>query len=69
MNALQLAQTIRAEIEAANRRPAPSLAALYLMQQRPQPFKISPLRRRLQVTIDGETGGQVPQSVKITHAG
>jgi hypothetical protein len=68
MNSLQLAQTARAEAEASNRRFAPSMGALSLMQPRSQAVNIFPTRRRLQITIDGETGGQIPQSVKITHA-
>jgi hypothetical protein len=69
MNSLQVVEAARAEVEVAKRRHTAPLAALSLMQQRPQSQKIFPARRRLLVTIDGETNGQIPQSVKITHAG
>lgn len=67
MNASQIAQTARAEIEVARLRHAP-LAALPLMQPRTQVVSVFPPKRRLQITIDGEPSAQ-PQSVKIkiTH--
>jgi hypothetical protein len=69
MNSLQVVETAHVEAEVMKRRNAPILTALSLMQQRPQLQKIFPARRRLLVTIDGETNGQIPQSVKIIHAG
>jgi hypothetical protein len=66
MNTLQVAQAARAEVEIARLRQAPP-AALYLMQ--PQLQKDFPVKRRLQITIDGESDDQLPQSVKIIHAG
>jgi hypothetical protein len=70
MNALQLAQTARAEAQIDNRRHAPPMGALSLMQPpRPQAGRGFPARRRLQITVDDTTYAQLPQSVKITHAG
>ena len=68
MNTLQVAQAARAEVEIARLRQAPP-AALYLMQPQPQLQKDFPVKRRLLITIDGEPGDQIPQSVKIIHAG
>jgi hypothetical protein len=69
MNSLQVVEAARAEVEVARLRYTPPLAALSLMQQRPLLQKGFPTRRRLHITIDGETNSQIPQSVKITHAG
>jgi hypothetical protein len=65
MNTLQVAQAARAEIEIERLRQAPP-AALYLMQ--PQLQQDFPVKRRLLITIDGESADQIPQSVKIIHA-
>jgi hypothetical protein len=69
VNTSKLAQESRAGVAVTGRQPVPPLGALYLMPQRPQLQRDFPVRRRLQITIDGEFGGQIPQSVKITHAG
>jgi hypothetical protein len=69
MNASRLAQETRRQTEAANRRPAPQMAAFYLMPPRPLAGNVFPPRRRLQISIDGMAHAQIPQSVKITHAG
>src|ERR1700733_1332698 len=70
MNALQLAQTARAEAEFTNRRPPLPMGALSLMQQpRPQAGRGFPPRRRLQITVDDTTYAQLPQLVKIIHVG
>ncbi|HTR43013.1 MAG TPA: hypothetical protein VMH87_15470 [Pseudomonadales bacterium] len=49
-----------------NRRPAPPVAALYLMRLRAQGLKIDsePRRTRLQIE-DAEAGEETPQPVKI----
>jgi hypothetical protein len=49
-----------------NRRPAPPVAALYLMQLRAQDLKISPSPRRTRVQIEEEAKGENEQPVKIT---
>ena len=67
MNTLQVAQAARAEVEIERLRQAPP-AALYLMQPQPQLRQDPPVKRRLLITIDGESGNQIPQSVKIIHA-
>jgi hypothetical protein len=71
MNSLQVMEAARAEVEVevAKLRYALPLAALSLMQPRAQAMNIFPPKRRLPITIESETGGQIPQSVKITHAG
>jgi len=70
INASRLAQETRAQAGLNHRRPAPQLAALYLMQPpQPQAGRIFPPKRRLQITVDDNPRAQLPQSVKITHAG
>jgi len=41
--------------------------ALYFMQPRLEPLKISPLRRRVQISIDVEDRTEVSGPVKIIH--
>jgi hypothetical protein len=69
VNTSKPTREFRPPAEVTGGQPASSLAALYLTQQRPQLQKVFQARRRLQITIDGEAGGQIPQYVKITHAG
>ena len=60
---------IRASFDIANRQPKPPTGALSLLQSRPQTLKVSPPRQRLEVAVDAETRAQLPQAVKIIHAG
>jgi hypothetical protein len=48
-----------------NRRPAPPVAALYLMQLRAQDLKISTSPRRTRVQIKEEANAETEQPVKI----
>ena len=67
MNALQVMEAGRAEVEIEELRHAPLSPALYMMQlQLPQP-KTSPLKRKLPVIMDADTRDAVPQPVKIIH--
>jgi hypothetical protein len=69
-NASRLAQETHGQTELAYRRPTPPLAPLYLMHQpRPQAGKVFPPKRRFQIIVDDTTEAQLPQFVKITHAG
>jgi hypothetical protein len=69
MNAPKFAREIHGDAKVVNRRYVPPVDALSLMQRPPPSTKALPPRRRLQITIDGETSALIPQSVKITHAG
>lgn len=69
MNPSELALATRSNAEVTNRHALSQLAALYLMQVRAPQLKISPPRKRLYVAMDAETREQIPQSVKIIHAG
>jgi hypothetical protein len=66
MNALKFAQETRGQAAVTNRQPVPQVA-LYLMQPHAETVKISPPRRRLQVTIDGEARAEASVPVKIIH--
>jgi hypothetical protein len=66
MNALKLVQETRGQAAVTNRQPV-SQVALYLMQPRLETVKISPPRRRLQVTIDVEARTEASGPVKIIH--
>jgi hypothetical protein len=59
----------RAHGEAANQQSAPRAPALCLMQIRSHVMRISQSKRRLQIAIENQSDGEVPQPVKITHAG
>jgi hypothetical protein len=60
---------IRAGFEIANRRPMPPVGALYLMQSRTRSLKVSAPKQRVEVSMDTDACGQIPQPVKIIHAG
>jgi hypothetical protein len=49
-----------------NRRNAPPVAALYLMQLRAQALKISSQPRRLRLQIQAEEKAEYPVTIKIT---
>jgi hypothetical protein len=59
----------RAHGEAANHQHAPQPAALCLMQLRSHVMRISMSKRRLQIAIENRAEEEIPQPVKITHAG
>jgi len=59
----------RAQGEAANRQRAQQPAALCLMQLRSHVMRISMSKRRLQIAIENQADGEIPQTVKINHAG
>jgi hypothetical protein len=59
----------RAQGEAANQQRAPRAPALCLMQLRSHVMRISMSKRRLQIAIENQAEGEIPQPVKITHAG
>ena len=59
----------RAQGEAAGPQRATQPAALCLMQLRAHVMRISMSKRRLQIAIENQADGEVPQPVKITHAG
>jgi len=69
MNSLKLAPEVHGGVTSANRRVELPITALYLMRSRPAALKVSPPRRRLQVADDAESLADVPQPVKIIHAG
>ena len=66
MNALKIAQETRGQAAVTNRQPVPQVA-LYFMHPRLEPLKISPLRRRVQISIDVEDRTEVSGPVKIIH--
>jgi hypothetical protein len=67
MNALQVMEASRAEVEIERLRHAPLSPALYMMQlQLPQP-KTFPVKRKLPVEVDAETRAQIEYPVKIRH--
>jgi hypothetical protein len=67
MNALQVMEASRAEVEIEKLRHAPLSPALYMMQlQLPQP-KTFPAKRKLPVEVDAETRAQIEYPVKIRH--
>ena len=55
--------------EAANQQRASQPAALCLMQLRSHVMRISMSKRRLQIAIENQAEGEIPQPVKIKHAG
>ncbi|HEV2436240.1 MAG TPA: hypothetical protein VG077_09595 [Verrucomicrobiae bacterium] len=59
----------RASGEAANLQRAPRVPALCLMQLRSHVMRISMSKRRLQIAIENQPEGDLPQPVKIKHAG
>jgi hypothetical protein len=59
----------RAQGETANHQRAPQPAALCLMQLRSHVMRISMSKRRLQIAIENQSEEDIPQHVKITHAG
>ncbi|MGA9779150.1 MAG: hypothetical protein ACLPRE_09515 [Limisphaerales bacterium] len=59
----------RASGEAANQQRAPRAPALCLMQLRSHVMRISMSKRRLQIAIEDQAQGELPQPVKIKHAG
>lgn len=59
----------RAPGEAANPQRGSQPAALCLMQLRSHVMRISLSKRRLQIAIENQSEEEVPQPVKITHAG
>ena len=65
---LKLSQEARGQAETTQRRPAPHVTP-YLMQFQMQKAKISPPKRRAQLAIQVEMRPEVPDNVKITHAG
>jgi hypothetical protein len=66
MNTLKLAQETCGLAAVTNRQPVPQIA-LYFMQPRLEPLRISPPRRRVQVAIDVEVRAEVSGPVKIIH--
>ena len=58
----------RSNGEAANQQRASQPAALCLMQLRSHVMRISMSKRRLQIAIENQAEGEIPQPVKITHA-
>ncbi len=59
----------RASGEAANPQRASRAPALCLMQLRSHVMRISMSKRRLQIAIEDQAEGELPQPVKIKHAG
>ncbi|HUA38544.1 MAG TPA: hypothetical protein VMA35_09160 [Candidatus Sulfopaludibacter sp.] len=59
----------RASGEAATQHRAPRAPALCLMQLRSHVMRISMSKRRLQIAIEDPAEGDLPQPVKIKHAG
>ncbi|HVU09409.1 MAG TPA: hypothetical protein VHG89_12780 [Verrucomicrobiae bacterium] len=70
-NAVKIPQTDRGGAPAGHRFPASQANsnALYLMQLRPHGLKISASRQQLRVTVQTDDKSEVPQPIKITHAG
>jgi hypothetical protein len=58
-----------AQGEASHQQRASQPAALCLMQLRSHVMRISMSKRRLQIAIENQSDGEVPQPVKINHAG
>jgi hypothetical protein len=58
----------RAHGEAANQQRASQPPALCLMQLRSHVMRISMSKRRLQIAIENQAEGELPQPVKIKHA-
>jgi hypothetical protein len=70
INALKNLQENRSGAPIAHRQPAPPQgSALYLMQMRAHGLKISVSRQRLHVAVERDAKAEVPQPIKITHAG
>jgi len=68
INVQKLSQEIRGPAEATNRRQVPPVTP-YLMQPQMQKPRISPPRRRVQLSIEVEMRLEAPDPVKIIHAG
>jgi hypothetical protein len=66
---LKISPQTRASGGAANQQRAPQTAALCLMQLRSHVMRISVSKRRLQIAIENQAEGELPQPVKIKHAG
>ncbi len=58
----------RSHGEAATQQRVSQPAALCLMQLRSHVMRISMSKRRLQIAIENQAEGELPQSVKIKHA-
>jgi len=68
VNFLRQAQLIRAGQQIANRQPHPPASALYLMQLRQHPLRISVARPRLEIAVKNLSTEMEPQVVKIIHS-
>jgi hypothetical protein len=69
INALRLGQETWGGSEITNRRPTSDTAVLYLLDIRPTWLKVPPPRRRLTIFVEPGTLADLPQEVKIRHAG
>jgi hypothetical protein len=66
---LKISPQTRASGGAANPQRPSQPAALCLMQLRSHVMRITMSKRRLQIAIEDQTEGELPQPVKINHAG
>jgi hypothetical protein len=66
---LKISPQTRASGGAANPQRPSQPAALCLMQLRSHVMRITMSKRRLQIAIEDQTEGELPQTVKINHAG
>ena len=67
MNALQVMEAGRAEVEIQRFRHAPFSPALYMMQLQLPKRENSPPKRKLPIFVDAETRAQIEHPVKIRH--
>jgi hypothetical protein len=66
MNVSKFAHEVRNAT--AHQRSPSHASALYPIPPRPQPLKIYPPKRRLQITLQLAPAPENPEPVKITHA-
>jgi hypothetical protein len=65
INSTKLPRQTNGVLHPANRRSAPPVTALYLMQLRAQAMKIAPLPRGTRLTIQVDTDAEAAQPIKI----
>jgi hypothetical protein len=69
IDALKLTQENWGLAEITNRRPTSDSAVLYLLDIRPTWLKVPPPRKRLSIFVKPGALVDLPQEVKIRHAG
>jgi hypothetical protein len=67
MNALQVVEASRAEVEIQRFRHAPFSPALYMMQLQLPKRENFPPKRKLPIFVDAETRAQIEHPVEIRH--